>query len=665
MKPLFSLLFLLGVLMPGVTAQAQNGRPWEATLASLMTAEDMESDTWEDTYDLLCALEQQPLDLNHVSREELEALPFMTERQVEGIMEYLYRYGPMKSMNELRMIRVLDLAQIELLRYFSYVEEERVETAFPRLADILKHGRHEVMANVRVPFYRRQGDDNGYLGYPYRHWLRYQLSYRDYVKLGVVGSQDAGEPFLANRNKAGYDFYSYYLQVKHLGAIENAVVGKYKLSVGMGLVLNNSFGLGKLATLQQMGRTTSVIRPHASRSQTNYFRGAAATVRLNPAFLLTTFLSYRPVDATLNADGTARTIVGDGYHRTPAEMEKKDNTNVFDAGAHLAYRQGGLHAGVTTLYTHLDRQLVPDTETLYRRHYAQGRDFLNVSADYGYLHPRFALNGETALNRHGAVATVNSLGAQVADGLSLLLLQRFYSYRYTALYARSISEGGHVQNESGVYLGATWQPSPRLRLQAYTDYAYFAWARYGVSQSSYACDNLLTATYTSGSWTLGGRYRLHLRQHDNDTKTGLDNLTEHRGRLTVGWQGGGGLSTATQADAVTTTDSQWGYMLSQTGACQWHTLRLSGSAGFFHTTDYAARLYVYERAPLYNFSFPAYYGEGLRLSLMVQTTVARRLTLTAKLGFTHYTDRDVIGSGLQQIDSPSQTDIDLQVRWKL
>jgi hypothetical protein len=65
-------------------------------------------------------------------------------------------------------------------------------------------------------------------GYPYRHWLRYQFNYRDYVKAGLIGSQDAGEPFFAHQNTTGYDCYSYYVQVKHLGRLENAVVGKYK-----------------------------------------------------------------------------------------------------------------------------------------------------------------------------------------------------------------------------------------------------------------------------------------------------------------------------------------------------------------------------------------------------------------------------------------------------
>ena len=650
------------LLLLTLTASGQTERPWDELLAETMTAEDMEAADWEDTYDMLCELEQQPLNLNTATREELEALPFLSVRQVEDIMEYLYRYGPMKSMNELRMIKTLDPTQTELLRYFTFVEDERVEPGFPRLSDILKYGRHETMANVRVPLYQRKGDENGYIGYPYRHWLRYNMSYGDYVKAGFVGSQDAGEPFFADKNKAGYDFYSYYLQIRKLGRIDNAVVGKYKLSTGMGLVLNNSFGLGKLAMLQQLGRNTNTVRPHSSRSQSGFFEGAAATVSLSAQWRLTAFLSYRPLDATLNDDGTISTIVTGGYHRTPTEMEKKNNSHAADAGTHIGYRQGGLHAGATVLYTHLDRQLCPNTKTLYRRYNAQGSNFVNVSADYGYLHPRFALNGETAVNRDGALATINSLSLQAADGMTVMLLQRFFSYRYTALYARTMTEGGHVQNESAIYLGATWKPRPDLQLQAYTDYAYFAWARYQVSQASHAWDNLLSATYSRGTWTLTGRYRLHLRQRDNETKTALTDYTEHRGRLSL-TQGSARLTATTQADAVSTGDD-WGYMLSETVGRQWHKLKASAGCGYFNTTGYASRLYVYERSPLYAFSFPAYYGEGMRLMLMVQSAPVSRLTLTAKLGLTRYFDRSTIGTGLQLIDSPMQTDLDLQLRWK-
>lgn len=655
---------LVLLLLPPLTSRGQEERSWEVLLGEVMTAEDMESAAWEDTYEALCELEQDPLDLNVATREELEALPFLTEQQVEAIMEYQYHYGPMKSMSELRMIKALDYQQIALLNVFTYVGTRTDEPTFPRLSNILKYARHEVMASGRIPLYERRGDKDGYMGYPYRHWVRYKMSYGDYVKIGAVGSQDAGEPFFSGRNAAGYDFYSYYVQAKHLGRLENLVIGKYKLSMGMGLVLNNGFGMGKLATLQQLGRSTgAALRPHSSRSASDYFQGVAAIARLSPHCSLTGWVSYRPLDGTLNKDSTLRTIVTDGYHRTPTEMAKKHNTHATDAGVHVAWRQGGLRAGATALYTHLDRRLSPDTKPLYRRYAAQGQDFVNLSADYGYLHPRFSLSGETAVNREGAVATINSLSAGVADGLSLMLLQRFYSYRYTALYARSVTEGGHVQNESALYLGATWRVSPHLQLQAYTDYAYFAWARYGVSRTSRAWDNLLSAAYTRSEWTLAGRYRLHLRQQDNEAKTALTDNTEHRCRLAL-TRNSQPLSTNTQADAVS-IGSDWGYMLSQRVGFQRRVWKGGVSGGYFHTTGYASRLYVYEAGPRYSFSFPAFSGEGLRLSLMVQLSPVSPLTLTAKVGFTRYFDRDTIGSDLQQIDSPSQTDLDVQLRWRL
>ena len=38
--------------------------------------------------------------------------------------------------------------------------------------------------------------------------------------------------------------------------------------------------------------------------------------------------------------------------------------------------------------------------------------------------------------------------------------------------------------------------------------------------------------------------------------------------------------------------------------------------------------------------------------------------MITKLGTTHYFDRDHIGSSLQEIASSSQTDLEMQVKWK-
>lgn len=657
---------LITLLLSAVTLgmSAQKERPWNQYLNEVMTAEDAESASWEETYDLLCELEQHPLDINLATREQLEELPFLSAQQVEGIMEYRDRYGFLKSLGELQMIPALDYRQLQLLPFFVYVGEEP-EAGFPSLKAIAKYGKQELTATMRVPFYERKGDKEGYLGYPYRHWLRYQFTYGDNLKFGLVGAQDAGEPFFSNRNRWGYDYYAPYLQIRKLGRLESFVAGKYRVSLGMGLVLNNSFGLGKLSMLQNLGRPTYSLRAHSSRS-TDYLQGVAATVDVTRSLKATAFISDRPMDATLNkTDSTVATILTTDYHRTETEMGKKHNLHQTAFGGSLRYSHNGLRFGANVLVTHYDRRLEPNTTILYRQHYPQGRDFLNASIDYGYVRPRVSLFGETALDGKGHLATINSLSLQLCESLNLLALQRFYSYSYTALMAQSYSDGGKTQNESGVYLGLTWQPSSAFRLVAYTDYAYFAWARYRVSQSSYSFDNLLQTTYTHHNWTLGARYRLRMKQRDNDDKTALLNLWEHRGRLTADYASPSGWGFRTQLDGgYGASNDEWGIMLSEHLSFTHRWLRLNAAMGYFHTDSYDSRVYLYERSPLYTYNCGQFYGEGIRYWLMARANIGNNLLLTAKVGVTDYFDRRTIGSSYQQIAASSQCDLDLQLRWK-
>ena len=637
---------------------AQEQRPWSDYLNEVMTVEDVESSSWERTYEQLCELEQQPLNLNRATREQLEELPFLTAQQIEEIMEYLYRYGPMKSLGELQMIRSLGYAQRQLLTYFIYIGDGE-KTATKR------YGHHELTLSGRIPFYERKGDNDGYLGYPYRHWLRYQFAYGDDVRLGLVAAQDAGEPFFAHRNRWGYDHYSPYLQLRNRGRMEVLIVGNYRVSMGMGLVMNNGFSLGKVSMLQTLGRSSNSLHVHSSRSD-GYLQGAATTLNLGRGLKLTGFFSYRAMDATLNKDSTVSTILDNGYHRTEKEMEKKHNLMAMKTGGSLRFQQRGFHLGANVLYAHLNRELKPNTAVLYRQHYPQGRDFLNASLDYGYVSHRLSLNGETAVDQRGHLATINTLSWRVGDGLSLMALQRFYAYSYTSLDAQSFSDGGRVQNESGGYLGLTWQPSPVWRLAYYADFAYFAWAKYQVSQSSHAWDHLLQLTHTGKRWTLGARYRLKMKQRDNEDKTALTNRWEHRLRLSADYVGKSGFNSHTQLDAgyCAYGQGEWGGMLSQMLSYTNNWLRLHAGVGYFHTDSYDSRVYLYERGPLYTYTMTTFYGEGIRYWLMARVQIGSKLTLTAKTGVTDYFDRSTIGSSYQQINASSQTDLDVQIRWK-
>lgn len=66
----------------------------------------------------------------------------------------------------------------------------------------------------------------------------------------------------------------------------------------------------------------------------------------------------------------------------------------------------------------------------------------------------------------------------------------------------------------------------------------------------------------------------------------------------------------------------------------------------------------------YNFSFPSYFGHGIRYALMVRAALSSSLSMTARIATTNYFDQSTIGTGLQQIDRSSMTDLEMQLRWK-
>ena len=477
--------------------------------------------------------------------------------------------------------------------------------------------------------------------------MRYTFNYGQDVKVGLVGAQDAGEPFFSQPNSMGYDYYSFYIQLQNRGWLRSLVVGRYRLRIGSGLVMNTNYSFGKLSALNGLGRQSTVISGHSSRSEANYLQGAAATIDMSSRIETTLFASHRLVDATLHSDSlTVATLLKSGYHRTQSEIERRHNTAQTLWGANVAYHHGGLRLGLSGAPT--------------------GDRFWNIGAEYSWLSPQWAFSGETATGDGGGIATINRLSFSPTQSLSLIAIQRFYSYRYHALMGRSFAEGTQVSNENGLYLSAIWHLARHWNLLAYTDYAYFTWPRYGVSFASHASDNLLQIEYRRRLLTWQTRYRIKLRQKDNATHTALDDYATHRAQTTLSIQSGRWTSKTQMGMAYSTKgESSMGWSAAEQIRYAGSWLQLSAALSYFDTDDDESRLYGYEYGLLYSFANPAFYGHGIRYALTARATLSRRVMIALKAATTDYFDRDHISSGLQQIDASSQTDIEMQLRIRL
>ena len=661
---------LLAALLMGCCffpLSAQSLLPWEDDLEELAEATGTEG--WEDELEELSHRLQEPLDLNAATREQLELFPFLTARQVENILAYVYVHGPMQSLYELQLVDGMDRRAIRLLQPFVCAKPVAEKRGFPSPGNILRFGRHEALLRLDVPFYRRKGYEKDYLGPPWYHSVRYSFRRGDYVQAGFAAEKDAGEPFFALHDRRGYDHYSYYILLQRLGRLKALALGTYRLSFGQGLVLGNGFGLGKSFSLATSDYRAQGIRKHGSTGEYDYFRGVAATVQAARRWEVSAFYSHRALDGRVE-DGAITSIDESGLHRTPSEAEKRHAFVLQLAGGNVTYRGKSLQAGVTGIYYFFDRPYRPNLRE-YSKYNLQGNRFYNIGLDYRYRLGRFGWTGEAAVGKHG-YALLNRLSYDFSPDYRLMLVHRYYAHDYWALFARSFGEGSTPQNENGWYVAAEVAPWAGWRLFASADFFSFPWWRYRISKPSQGTDLRFQATYAPRPrLRMYANYRFRRRERDV-TGTGgeLTLPTRHhrvRFRLTYA---PGAWRFQTTADynnfRQQTFASRQGWQCTQscTYTLPCFPLRLSLQGTYFDTDDYDSRVYVYEKGLLYTFYTPSYSGNGFRCSAHLRYDFGDRLMLLAKLGQTIYRDRDEISSGNDLIRGNRKTDLQVQVRVK-
>ena len=293
-----------------------------------------EDNAWEDELEELSRQLHEPINLNGVTRRQLERFPFLSDWQIENILAYLYIHGEMQTVYELQAVEGMDIQTIRLLSPFVCVKPLEENTVYPSIKTMARYGKHQVLTRLDVPFYTRKGYQKTYLGPSLYHSLRYNFHYGEYMQVGFSGEKDAGEPMFALNNSQGYDFYSYYLFMQHLGPIEALALGNYRLSFGQGLVLGNGFGTGKSFSLATSDYRSYSIRKHASTDEYNYFRGVAGTLLIGKKLHLSAFYSHRALDGVIK-DGKITSIYKTGLRRSQAEADKKHALTMQMTGGNL------------------------------------------------------------------------------------------------------------------------------------------------------------------------------------------------------------------------------------------------------------------------------------------------------------------------------------------
>lgn len=157
---LFRLFLVINLLliMPVNKAQNPSVDILEEVIEDIsVNNDDSEEINWEDKIEELSERIQQPVNLNTATKEQLEQLPFLSDIQIENLLAYVYIHGQMQTIYELQLVEEMDRRTIHYLLPFVCVQPVDKKESLPRLKDVFRYGKHEVLTRLDIPFYTRKG----------------------------------------------------------------------------------------------------------------------------------------------------------------------------------------------------------------------------------------------------------------------------------------------------------------------------------------------------------------------------------------------------------------------------------------------------------------------------------------------------------------------------
>ena len=653
-----------------------------------MVEENEDGFAFDSYLDQLNFYRNHPLNINSATEIELAELRLLSDQQILSLIQYRKIYGELKSIYELQAVYFFDIETI--IKILPYVTVSPLTYNYNlNLKNMLTRGRSQYFLRYSQVLEEQKGytpSDSAssarrYPGSRYRLYSRYKYTYRDMLSFGVTAEKDPGEEFFQGTQKQGFDFYSAHILLKNYGIFKAIALGDYEVNLGQGLVVWSGFGFGKSPEVMNVRKSGYPIKQYTSVQETNFFRGIAANVRVRD-IQITVFGSGKAIDANISALDTLENTVREvtslqatGFHRTPSEIADKNAITQTVFGGNITYDHRLFNVGITAMHTNLSAALERNFAP-YNTFEFRGTALTNIGLHYSALFKDVMLFGETAANAGGGAATLNGFLYNLDSKTSVSIVHRYFSRHYHTLFGNAFSEGGKVNNENGIFIGISSTLSQKWKAEFYADFYKFPWLKYQVDAPSRGSEYFAQFTYLPSRYTqfyLRGKYEIKSRNAVGNTsnldfvtpnhKSGLRLHLSHRPYNNIVLQSRAEFSFFKEDGKG---EMEEGFLLYQdlTYSFRKVPLRISGRFAIFETDSYNTRIYTYESDVLYAFSVPALYDKGSRYYLLVNYELNRNLELWLRFSQTHYPDRKVIGTDLDQINGNTRSEVKAQVRVK-
>lgn len=685
---LFKILVLIILINSSLQAQREAQFDLQTFIESLFSIQE-ESLNYEDLYERLLLLYENPININTASTEALESLLVLSPNQISSLQGYISNNGKLLTSFELQYIDGFDLNTInKLLPFITITASDVRKDSRPLFQRILTERNNYFILRFERSIESKLGhsvpvdqDDSRYIGSPNKLYWRYRVAKTGDFSIGLTAEKDAGEAFTwdSKTRRFGADFWSGHFMLENKGKWRKLIVGDFQLQLGQGLLFGSGLSVGKGSeTVNSLQKANLGLRPYTSVIEGGFLRGAAATYKLN-SWSMTGFISRLRQDANLRTgEGEGfethfSSIQLSGLHRTPNELANKHQISETVYGFNVDHKPDDFKRIGIIMATNAFSTPILKSDQAYNQFEFSGTQNYNLSL-YGNIQwQQFHFFGESAISKSFGRGSVLGLRSSLSSRVDFALMFRDYQRDFHSLRGAAFSEGSRNINERGVYWGIKYQLNNQFHLSAYYDSFQFPWLRFRVNIPSKGNDYLIRLNYSPKlgvssyfQYRKKNKARNFTSADTNETLVMLGKKNQYLINLEFKVNDALFFRSRIQFSNYEIGDERTsGSAFIQDAVFSTEKFTVSSRMAIFDTEGAQNRQYAYERDVLYAFSIPAYSGRGIRNYLLINYKLGRQVDIWARIARSTFYDRDEIGTGLETIDGNKRTDVKFQVRYKI
>lgn len=579
-----------------------------------------------------------------------------------GLFLFLFSFNSI-SEAQLDSLKNDDSLSVDV-RYEDILEQNREDEDSP-LLDFLLGDQIIKSVEIRSRLIMRLespvGIKNGaYVGSAIKSYQRMKLRSGEHISGGLLLEKDAGEVRYS-------DFVTGNLALSNIGPISKIILGDYYIEAGQGVVLWRGYDIAKGANvILPTHRKGSGIKQYFSSGENEYFRGAAAHLRLG-SFIPMVFYSNAPRSAYLDSIGNITSFYTSGYFRTTLERSKQNNVSERLFGVRCLYEiKQTNQVGFTFYNTWFSRPL----------YFQNGDRFIDNSSsifsiDYNISITSVDMFGEWA--RSNQVIGGNSgLLFHVSEGFKIITTIRSYPSRFLSLHGLAFGE--RTSNEQGFYFGLQFRPLKYMKISTYSDIFYFPQPRNHLFPSQGKDVFAQIEVKPNPRLSISTRYRNKVgeeplsRVNEFGFLTSVNgSINKHTVRLNVDYLLTRNVKIRGRIDKLylienVSNKSEEGIVFIQDLSFNpVDKLSLSLRVTYFRSDSYQSGIYEYERDLEGVLTQPCLYGKGIKWYFLFTYNPSEVFTISAKYSDYIRDDVKIIGSGLDQLQSNQDNRVGLQL----